>query len=470
MPLTSPDDDDNSENMDQIQYADLSLQTQDHELEERGYEPVAQHSCIYSRIGQNTSNEEDDYPYHNHNCSSHNCRLEDVSEGNYQEYLSNNYTDNGINYDDDTGDHDGDDEEEDSTIETLTVPDSAQPGFLPIINLPTCNEDHHQWTLPTCIRCGVRLIYTGKAYHKLIQLQRSLNQIRAGLCLLMIMFLLGTLLPTCGAVGVSYVNTPLDGNSQTNKVQRSHTLSAYDCSSPRGIQKYQLPDAEWCYSSTKRTKKLTKSTSSWTLLQKVKTVDVGGYRCKAVRTKFVFLCGMFSHLSLGGHPEIEIEMPLSTMDCQRMVAGSFRNLDIDHPIQEGSQLLFWTNEDGELVQGSSTVTCKGEEDKISGKMTEKVVSLEQWRVTLEKVTLRTNFRATKIVENNEEIRCLFGARSCEGPTSTVVWNYSEHNKCPLRIVRKFEGSPHIIGTELVLVDHTNKLRLVLGKTLQECEL
>ena len=79
------------------------------------------------------------------------------------------------------------------------------------------------------------------------------------------------------------------------------TLEAFDCQNPSQIERRQKPQAPWCFSSSRQPEDM-KVESQWTLLQRVSSFEIPGFRCSVYRSRSIFRCGMFSHLSLIRNP------------------------------------------------------------------------------------------------------------------------------------------------------------------------
>ena len=99
-------------------------------------------------------------------------------------------------------------------------------------------------------------------------------------------------------------------------------LDAYDCQRPSQVERRQRPSASWCFSSSRQPAD-TKVESQWTLLQRVSSFEIQGFRCSVYRSRSVYRCGMFSHVSLIRQPEVGLAMSVTAGDCHDMVGGHY---------------------------------------------------------------------------------------------------------------------------------------------------
>ena len=321
---------------------------------------------------------------------------------------------------------------------------------------PTCHNDGHEWSKTFCLRCGLEYGRIPCSNSKVVGSAGTRPNVLAAanittLVINMILILVLIILPCVGGTA----------------------LNAYDCQQPSQVERRQRPSASWCFSSSRQPAD-TKVESQWTLLQRVSSFEIQGFRCSVYRSRSVYRCGMFSHVSLIRQPEIELAMSVSAGDCHDMVGGHYFAVGNSHTVKVGEEIVFYTTKDGQLVTSGETVSCEGQEDKVEGELFSEILSLEQWRVKVEAVTLLAtpHQRTLKVVQGNELLpaECKLEHPNCRAGDSTYIWTMDRSLGCAMRIVRKFVGEPGQQGGRMVIMDHHNKIRIELGPTRTYCGL
>ena len=123
----------------------------------------------------------------------------------------------------------------------------------------------------------------------------------------------------------------------------------------------------------------------------------------------------------------------------------------------GSRVLTFNLRGKNEVSGHS-VYCEGERARIGGNIIDGVLTLEQVKIKVEKVTMMFKKHTIAVKEKHEILNCFRSSQDyCEQTTGTYVWQNIEQK--PYKIIQKTPGTIQS-GTD-IFISHHNKIRLVL---------
>ena len=246
----------------------------------------------------------------------------------------------------------------------------------------------------------------------------------------------------------------------TTITKANNKLKAYDCSKPVKIKNYMI-NQETCTSKLNISKpeKLVNAT----LLQKVEIHEQIGYRCAAQVSRWNLVCTqslVANHQRLATVPVIEVPELMTAEQCRRIVTTK-QYIGPDGKgyrlLVGGSRVLTFNLRGKNEVSGHS-VYCEGERARIGGNIIDGVLTLEQVKIKVEKVTMMFKKHTIAVKEKHEILNCFRSSQDyCEQATGTYIWQNMEQK--PYEIIQKTTGTIQS-GTN-IFISHHNKIRLVL---------
>ena len=241
----------------------------------------------------------------------------------------------------------------------------------------------------------------------------------------------------------------------------SNKLRAYDCSAPTNIKNYMITQ-KTCTPNFDAVKpgKLVNAT----LLQKVEVQEKVGYRCAMKVSRWNLICTqslVANHQRLATVPIIEVPELVTAEQCRRIVStkqyvgpdGKGYRLLVG-----GSRVLTFNLRGKNEISGHS-IFCEGERARLGNEIIDGVLTLEQVKIQVEKVTLLFKKHTIGIKERHEVMKCPRNSQDhCEHSSGTVIWQNSQHK--PFQIIQKITGE---IQEGDIFISHHNKVRLVLKR-------
>ncbi len=233
----------------------------------------------------------------------------------------------------------------------------------------------------------------------------------------------------------------------------AYTINYFDCNDATKIHRYQMN--ELCEDSNNGHN----TTKEYKLLQRVKKYDLEGYSCQITKTTFNFYCGAYAHLKLMRVPDIELNVPVSLLQCMDLVTkrtytapdGKKHRLVIQDEVNIKSQDL------GVLHDGDDSVSCEGQQIKMGEHIINDALQMSQIKILLQRQKYTTD-RKRRIEVTGEHLRlptnCKLITGVCRTARKTFVWT-PPGSKCELEQIR----TVRLRQERDYLVDDDNKILL-----------
>lgn len=207
--------------------------------------------------------------------------------------------------------------------------------------------------------------------------------------------------------------------------------------------------------SSKTTPTQTSHTEVHTIIQRRPHNIFPGYTCKVQRSSFTVYCGAFSHLKLIQIPEIEVSEVISGDACYTAARkGKYRDhTGRDRSVTVGSTTIWTTNELGSLHDNDGTISCAGEDAKISGTLVHQVLRLSQYKVTVKRERFLVEGNNVEAITEKTKLPsdCLPASRICQSDVSTYIMKVTP--QCQFDRIQ----DTRLAVEDDYLVDHEKKL-------------
>lgn len=253
-------------------------------------------------------------------------------------------------------------------------------------------------------------------------------------------------------------------------------LTAIDCENANEITSVKMADV--C-NIDKREKYLNQTIEA-TLLQKIESHLVTGFRCKKLETKIQAICGLFSHTKLYTPPQVLEPVQSSIEECSKALKNGILSLPDGsvRSVELNSKSYYKLVSVGNIWQSHTNVQCKGSVDNIDNKTVENIIEMISGQFSIEKIQIEIG--EDYITDTDEKLKlpsiCLNNLRNvaCQTQTGTyLIPNLG--NLCNFEKIRtlKFEKKSILTseGQQDALINQEHKIFVALKnkeKTSENC--
>ena len=229
------------------------------------------------------------------------------------------------------------------------------------------------------------------------------------------------------------------------------TIRYFDCTTPQ--KRHELDISSAC--TSRNTPDQTSHTEVHTIIQQRPHHIYPGFICTVQRSSFTVYCGAFSHLKLIQIPEIEVSEVISGDVCYTAARkGKYRDhTGRDRTVTLGSTTIWTTNDLGSLHDQDGTISCAGEDAKISGTLVHQVLRLSQYKVTIKRDQFLVQGNDVEAIMEKTKLPsdCLPATKICQSDVSTYIMNVTP--QCQFDRIQ----DTRLVSEDGYLVDHQKKL-------------
>ena len=239
-----------------------------------------------------------------------------------------------------------------------------------------------------------------------------------------------------------------------NSVLAKYQLQAHDCLRPQNLQRFQR--STMCEDQQGES-----TTTNWVVAQKAKTRSLQGFSCSLKYSEWIFKCGAWSHLKVGGVPKVLHHQEVSPTWCREL--SSRRKFKLAGHLD--SKMIYLDRVNvfpiitvGSLKEKADHIVCSGESLHFANEFHTNLVQLKEFHLTVSHEQFRTDGHRLESLSSHLQLPCKVEDRGCITGSQTFIYDPPAQS-CPVQRIRNIR-TKEVMKT-YVLDEHKG---ILLNKT------